>query len=283
MKHLQLLFLGALMICTMGLNAQIVTPQPSPSSTISQRFGLTDATIEYSRPSAKGRTIFGKEGIVPNGDIWRTGANSATKITFSTDVKVEGADLKKGSYAILTKPDATSWEVQFHTHTSGNFGDYVGKTPAVAVMVKPMSSAAKFETFLINFDNITNTGATLQLIWANTVVPVKIEADPDKTVMANIDRILAGPSTNDYYAAGTYLHDSGKDLNKALEYVRKATSVASPAFWQVRKEALILADLGRTKEAIDAAKKSLDLAKAANNKDYITMNEQSIAEWSKKK
>ncbi|HMP30909.1 MAG TPA: DUF2911 domain-containing protein, partial [Saprospiraceae bacterium] len=163
MKHLQLLFLGALMICTMGLNAQIVTPQPSPSSTISQRFGLTDATIEYSRPSAKGRTIFGKEGIVPNGDIWRTGANSATKITFSTDVKVEGADLKKGSYAILTKPDATSWEVQFHTHTSGNFGDYVGKTPAVAVMVKPMSSAAKFETFLINFDNITNTGATLQL------------------------------------------------------------------------------------------------------------------------
>ncbi len=115
------------------------------------------------------------------------------------------------------------------------------------------------------------------------MVPVKIEADPDKTVMANIDRILAGPSTNDYYAAGTYLHDSGKDLNKALEYVRKATSVASPAFWQVRKEALILADLGRTKEAIDAAKKSLDLAKAANNKDYITMNEQSIAEWSKKK
>jgi hypothetical protein len=282
MRKLQFFLLGALMICTIGINAQIATPQPSPTSTITQRFGLTDAIVEYSRPSAKGRTIFGKDGIVPNGDIWRTGANSATKITFSTDVQVEGTDLKKGSYAILTKPNAMSWEVQFHNHTTGNFGDYVGKTPAVTVMVKPVTFPAMVETFLINFDEITNTGATLQFIWANTVVPVKVNADPDKAVMASIDRVLAGPTANDYFAAASYLHDSGKNLDKALEYVRKATNVPSPAFWQVRREALILADLGKKADAIAAAKKSLELAKAANNKDYVTMNEKSIAEWSKK-
>jgi tetratricopeptide (TPR) repeat protein len=114
------------------------------------------------------------------------------------------------------------------------------------------------------------------------IVPVKITADSDKTVMASIEKVLAGPSGNDYFNAASYMHDSGKDLNKALEYVRKATQVASPAFWQVRRESLILADLGRKAEAIEAAKKSLELAKVANNMDYVRMNEKSIAEWTKK-
>lgn len=282
MKKIQLFLFGALMLSLVNLTAQISTPQPSPLSTVSQRFALTDATVEYSRPSAKGRTIFGTGGIVPNGDIWRVGANSATKITFSTDVKVEGTDVKKGSYAILAKPGATSWEIHFHEHTTANFGAYTEKVPAVAVMVKPVMSGTKFETFLINFDEITNTGATLQMIWDKTIIPIKITADSDKAVMASIDKVLAGPTPGDYFAAGSYLHDAGKDLTKALEYVRKATMVEKPAFWQVRRESLILADMGRKADAIEAAKKSLALATEAKNKDYITMNEKSIAEWSKK-
>jgi hypothetical protein len=281
MKKIQLFLFGALMLSLGNLTAQIATPQPSPLSTVSQRFALTDATVEYSRPSAKGRTIFGTGGIVPNGDIWRVGANSATKITFSKDVKVEGTDVKKGSYAILAKPGANSWEIHFHEHTTPNFVTYTEKVPAVVIMVKPVMSGTKFETFLINFDEITNSGATLQMIWDKTIIPIKITADSDKAVMASIDKVLAGPTPGDYFAAGSYLHDSGKDLNKALEYVRKATMVEKPAFWQVRKESLILADMGRKADAIAAAKKSLALATEAKNKDYITMNEKSIAEWSK--
>jgi hypothetical protein len=282
MKKIQLFVVAAILFGAISMQAQIVTPSPSPLSTLTQRFALTDVTVEYSRPSAKDRAIFGKDGLVPFGNIWRTGANNATKITFSTDVKVEGVDLKKGSYAILTKPNEMNWEVQFHAYEGSNFVAYTEKTPTATVMVKPSKIAIKFETFLITFDNLSNTGATMQIIWENTVVPVKITADADATVMANINRILGGPTSNDYYAAGSYLHDSNKDLNKALEYVRKATQVEKPAFWQVRKEALILADLGRKAEAIEAAKKSLALATEAKNNDYISMNQKSIAEWSKK-
>jgi hypothetical protein len=282
MKKLTNLFMATIMVASFSLSAQIVTPQPSPMSTLKQKVGLTDVTVDYSRPSAKGRTIYGAGGIVPNGEIWRTGANQATKIEFSTDVMVEGKELKKGAYAILTKPDAAAWAVHFYSYTGGNFGDYVEKVPTAAVMVTPTKSSAKFETFTVNIDNITNTGAHLQLIWENTIVPIKISADSDKSIMASIDKTLAGPTGNDYYNAASYLHDSGKDLSKALEYVQKATKVASPAFWQVRKESLILADLGRKAEAIEAAKKSLELAKAANNADYIRMNEKSIADWMKK-
>ena len=98
--------------------------------------------------------------------------------------------------------------------------------------------------------------------------------------MASIDKVMNGPSTNDYFNAGTYYHTSGKDLNKALEYVQKATSSGEPKFWQVRREALILADLGRKAEAIKAAKKSLELAKTAGNDDYVRMNEKSLKAWS---
>lgn len=275
---LSLLFVASLASTTF---AQIKTPAPSPGATVTQSVGLSEIEVVYSRPGVKGRTIFAKDGLVPFDKIWRTGANAATKITFSDDVTVSGKELKKGSYAILTKPGASNWAIHFYEYEAGNWSSYLEKTPALAVNVKSSKTADKIESFTIGFGHISTDAAHLVFAWENTKVAVPIGVEVDKRVMKNIEQVLAGPTGNDYYRAGTYMHDSGKDLNKALEYVQKATKGDDPKFWQLRRESLILADLGKKKEAIAAAKKSLALAKEAKNDDYVTMNEKSIKEWSK--
>ncbi len=269
--------------CTSLISAQISTPAASPSAKIEQKVGLTDIKIDYSRPSAKGRAIFsGKDPLVPYDNLWRTGANSITKISFSDDVNIEGQSLKKGDYGILTKPSASSWAINFYVYEGSNWSTYITKTPSLSVNVVPKTTNNHVETFTIDINNIETSKATLMFYWEKTVVPVNFSLDVDKAVMANIEKVMAGPSTNDYYNAASYYHDSGKDLEQALEWVRKATKTDAPKFWQVRKESLILADLGRYKEAIEAAKLSADLAKKADNQEYVKMNEKSISDWMKK-
>ena len=264
-----------------SLNAQIKTPAPSPSAKLEQVVGLTTVSLEYSRPAVKDREIFGANGLVPYGKVWRTGANQATKVTFDTDVKVAGSELKAGSYAILSVPSATNWAFHFYDYESSSFSSYVEKEPTAKVMAKPQRTSPSVESFTISLDNVKSDGADLCVSWANTTVALPISVDADGTVMANIDRVMAGPSKGDYYNAANYYHTSGKDLNKALEWVNIATEGDNPRFWQVRRKALILADLGKTKEAIAAAQMSLDLAKTAGNADYVALNEKSIKEWSK--
>ena len=279
MKKNLLLLPLLLLIGIVALQAQVSTPAPSPSAKVTQMVGLTEVTLEYSRPSMKGRTIFAADGLVPFGSVWRTGANQATKITFSDDVTLGGSELPAGSYAILSKPGSSSWDIHFYSYESSNFGSYVEKEPTLVVSATPAKMDGTLETFTINIDGLHNDGAVLQFAWENTVVPVALGVMTDKTVMASIDRVMAGPSKNDYYNAATYYHDSGKDLKKALEWVNIATEGDNPRFWQVRRKALILADLGMKKEAIAAAKQSLELAKAAGNQDYVRMNEKSLKEW----
>lgn len=272
----------ALLLCATSF-AQIKTPAASPSAKLMQTVGLTDVEIEYSRPSAKGRTIFAADGLVPYGKVWRTGANSISKITFSDDVMVEGNKVPAGSYGILSIPGASDWAVHFYTYEKGSWSSYVEKTPALVVNVKSMMTKSMTETFTMNIANVTSKGAELQISWANVVVPVKMSVMVDDRVMAAIDKTMAGPSNNDYYAAASYYLDAGKDMKKALTWIQKATNVEKPKFWQVRKEALIQAELGNTKAAIKTAKKSLELSKIAGNDDYVKMNEDSIKEWSMKK
>ncbi len=277
------LLAGGFLAISMMANAQIVTPAASPSAKFETKVGLTDIKVDYSRPSAKGRMVFGDaKSLVPAGEVWRTGANSITKVSFSDDVMVEDKQLKKGDYGILTKPGAASWDVHFYKYDGSNFSTYVPKTPDAIVTVKPKMVNHHTETFTIDVNDIKDNKANIVISWEKTMVPIGVTVEVDKVVMASIDKVLAGPTANDFYNAGSYYHDSKKDLNKALEWVRKATSVAEPRFWQVRKESLILADLGKYSEAIAVAKKSLELATKADNKDYVKMNEASIAEWMKK-
>ncbi len=276
-------------ICTIALvaffatttTAQIKTPAPSPANTTTQAIGLSDVTITYSRPSVKGRKVFAADGLVPYGKVWRTGANAVTKISFGADVNVSGKDLKKGDYAVLTIPNADAWAVHFYTYESGSWNSYVEKTPVAIATAKVKALPFSVESFIIMVNNITDDSGNLEFIWDNVVAAVPMKFEVQKNVLAAIDKTLAGPTAGDYYAAGNYLLSINKDLDKALMYVQKATKGENPKFWQVRREALILGKLGKTKEAIAAAKLSKDLAMKAGNDDYVKMNEDSIAKWMK--
>jgi hypothetical protein len=281
MKKLILLVTGIFIYFNQDVVAQLRTPSSSPAASITQTVGLTDVSISYNRPSKKDRIIFAQDGLVPFGKVWRTGANSVSKISFSEEVVFGGSTLKAGSYAILTIPDATEWQVMLFTYETANWASYPEKTPVANIKVAPASTSSVYETFTMEVNHISNDGAHFVIKWDQTKVAIPFEVHTKKQAMASFDKMVAGPSEGEYYNFGAYLLESNGDMSKALEYVQKVTSKPNPMYWQKRTEALILGKLGRREEAVAAAKQSLDLAKAAGNDDYVRMNEQSIKEWSK--
>jgi len=267
---------------TFVVQAQIQTPQPSPGATVGQTIGMTEVSVEYSRPAMRGRTIFGD--LVPYGKLWRTGANMRTKFTTSTDITVEGQELKKGTYAILSIPNADSWDVIFYTEYAAGGAPKELEASKVAARVKvktePMEKA--MENFTIGFGDLADgANGGLYFMWEKTMVGVKIGTPSNEMAIKSIEKVMAGPSANDYFAAAGFYHKSGKDLDKALEWSSKAVEMNPDAFWMARQKSLIQADLGDKKGAIESANMSLAGAKKAGNDDYIKMNEASIAEWSK--
>lgn len=278
MKKIILLF--SALILTAGIQAQITTPQPSPFQKIEQKVGLTDVTLEYSRPSMKGRTIFG--GLVPYDAMWRTGANANTKITFSENVEIGGKSVKAGSYAIYTKPGASNWEVYFYSDTN-NWGTpekWDDSKIAAQVSVQAYPMPMNIETFTMSFDELKNDAAMLGMLWEKTYVGVPIKFGTDKAVSDNIQKVMNGPSANDYYAAAVYYLETGKDINQAKTWIDKSINMnKEPAFWQLRQKSLIYAKAGDKKGAIEAAKKSMELAKTAGNNDYVALNQKSLKEW----
>ena len=279
MKKLLLVF--AVFAMSFASYAQIETPAPSPLAKFEQKVGLTDITIEYSRPSVKGRTIFGD--LEPFGGMWRTGANKNTIITFSDDVTIAGQDVKAGSYAIFTKLNsATQWDVMFYTDTEnwGTPGEWDDSKVAATAKVEVMQIPMNIETMTIDINNITASGGTIDIIWEKSYTGIPFTVPTDKTVTTAIDKVMAGPSANDYYAAADYYLTSGKDAKKAKVWIDKAMSmIEKPGFWQVRKQSLIYAAAGDKKGAIDLAKKSMAGAKEAGNDNYVKQNMASLKEW----
>lgn len=279
------LFMLAFLACTsLALNAQIETPQPSPFQKMEQKVGLTDVSVEYSRPSMRGRTIFGD--LVPFNQLWRTGANNNTMVTFSTPVMIGGKELKAGSYAIFTKPGKDNWEVIFYSDTN-NWGtpqkwddSKVAATVNAEVYELPMD----IETFTMSFDDLTNDSAMLGLMWEKAYVAVKIEVPTDKAVTAAITKAMSGPSADDYYAAARYYLEADKDIKQANVWMDKAVEMTKdkPKFWWLRQQSLIKAKAGDKKGAIAAAKASLEGAEKAGNADYVKMNKDSLKEWGAK-
>ncbi len=272
------LFLSTVLL-TLGMSAQISAPAPSPTSTLEQKVGLTDVTVEYSRPSMRGRTIFGN--LVPYNELWRTGANENTKITFSDDVKIGDQTLKAGTYAIFTKPGEQSWEVVFYSDTN-NWGtpqSWDDAKVAAKTTAEVHSMEMDVETFTITLDDLHNNGATLGIIWDNTYVGVPFTVPTQEKAMASIDRVMNGPGANDYYAAASYYLEEGKDLEKASKWIDKAVEMNPDGFWIMRKQSLIYAQLGKKDKAIEAAKNSLAAAKKAGNQDYVKLNQDSLKEW----
>jgi len=268
----------AVALFTYSVNAQVKVPQPSPAAKVEQVIGLTDVSVEYSRPSMKGRTIFGD--LVPYDKLWRTGANKNTMITFGDDVKVNGKELKKGSYAIFTKPGKESWDVTFYTDTN-NWGTprkWDDSKVAATVAVKPAKLPMKVETFTIMFNDLGMDSGKMFIIWEGLEIPLTIETKAKEQSVASIEKVMAGPSANDYYQAAVFFKNI-KDFGKAKEHIEKAVAARADAFWYHRQHSLILAGNGDKDGAIKAAKTSLELAEKAGNADYVKLNKDSLKEW----
>lgn len=276
----KLLCLIALIAISLNVNAQIDTPAPSPTSKIEQKVGLSDVTLEYSRPSMRGRSVFGN--LVPYGSLWRLGANANTKITFSDDVTVGGNTLKAGTYAIFATPNQTTWDVVFYSDAS-NWGtpqNWDESKVAAKVTVPVNTLPFEIETFTMAFDNLTSGSAFLGMFWENVYVGVEFKVPTDAKVSAAIEKTMKGPNANDYYASAVYYLSEGKDINQAKAWMDKAMSMTDkPAYWQLRQQSLIYAKTGDKKGAIEIAKKSLAGATEAGNKDYVKLNMDSLKEW----
>ena len=280
MKKIIILF--AIIIANFTIEAQVKTPQSSPKSTIKQEVGLTDVEITYSRPSARGRAVFGN--LIPFGKVWRTGANENTTVSFSDDVIIDGKTLKKGKYSLYTIPKVESWEIIFYKTTDnwGNPEEWKEENVALRATVKPETLNKSVETFTIGISGLDNNFAFLEIYWENSYAAVKFEVPTQQKATANIEKALAGPTGADYFAAAQFLFQSNGDNAKALVYINKALDMTKDKpFWYNRLKSLIQAKLGDKKGAIETAKASLAAAEIAKNQDYVKMNKDSIAEWSK--
>lgn len=262
-----------------SINAQqLKTPAPSPLQNIDQAFALSNIKIEYSRPSAKGRVIYGD--LVPFGKIWRTGANSSTKITFGEDVKMEGTPVIAGTYAIYTIPNKDSWELMLYKDLTlgGDVAEYKTENEVTRIKVKPMPLSQKVETFTINFTDLKSNSAIMEILWEQTRVAVNITADIDEKIMKNIEAALSPADKKPYYQAANYFYENNKDLTKALEWIGKAVDQNPKAYWVILLKAKIQLKSKDYKGAIASAEQSMALAKEDKNDDYVKMNEKLIAE-----
>jgi len=264
---------------TLAQEPKLEFPQASPGSTLQQRVGLTDVEVVYARPSVKGRKIFG--GLVPHDEIWRTGANSATKVTFSTDVKFGGSPVPAGSYALFTIPGATEWSVIL-SKVTGQWGSYAysDKDDQARVKVKPLTLAESVETLTIDVNDLRDDSATLVISWEKTRVAVKIETDLVKVLVPKIDAAMAGSGKKPYFAAAMFYYEHDLDLKKASAWIDEAIKEQPDGLWIIYRKGLILAKMGDKKGAIAAATQSLEMANKAGGAigaEYKRLNESLIA------
>ncbi len=274
------------LVFTPGLFAQapkIDFPAASPACTLKQRVGLTDFEITYSRPGVKGRTIFG--GIVPYGQVWRTGANQATRITFNTPVKFNGIEMAAGTYGLFTIPGENEWTVILNKN-SAQWGAYqydakddVTRFKATPVTLKDTA----IETFTIEFNHVRDESAVLNLVWDKLVVPIHLEVDVSSKVVPQIEAAMASPDKKDaglYFQAATFYYNHGLDLKKAQAWVNSGLE-GQPriAFELFHLKAQILAKQGDKDGAIAAAKQSSELAIKAEGpgSSFVKMNDDLIS------
>jgi hypothetical protein len=272
------------LISTLAIG-QIRTPQPSATASVSTTVGLTDVKVDYARPSVKGRKIYGAgpEFLVPYGEIWRTGANNGTKVTFSDDVKVAGTSVAKGEYLVLSIPAANEWTLILYSDPSigGNMAGYDQAKDAVRVKVKPVMLNNAVETFTVNISDISAdyTTANIEIAWSNVSVKLGFEVDYDEKVMKSIEANTKVNPAN-LMSAARYYFDTKRDLNQALIWVNEYLAVGnnSQQFWNVYFKAQVQHALGDYKGALATSQQSLDRAKAApSDFGYVKLNEDLMA------
>lgn len=253
----------------------IKTPAPSTPQTVKQDFGLSSIELSYSRPGVKGRKIFGD--LVPFGKVWRTGANQATTLTFGDAVTIGGTKIPAGKYGLLSIPGANEWTLIITRQLDVTSpAAYKADQDVVRVKVAPQQVPFSVETFTILFANLSSNSCDLQLLWENTFITLPITTDVDSKIMAQINDAMT-KDNHPYYTAAFYYLENGKDLNKALEWFDKALAQDPTAFFVAYQKARCQAKLGKKQDAIATANKGIELAKQANNADYVALNEKLIA------
>ena len=275
MKKLLLSSVLAGYLCLPSMAQSIKTPAPSTPQYVKQDFGLSSIELSYSRPGVKGRKIFGD--LVPFGKVWRTGANQATTLTFGDPVTIGGTNIPAGKYGLLSIPGADEWTIIItHQLDVTSPAAYKPDQDVVRLTARTHDLPFSVETFTILFADVTSTSCNLQLIWDKMLVMVPITTDIDSKIMAQIDNAM-NKDNHPYYTAAYYYLENGKDLNKALEWFDKALAQDPTAFFVAYQKARCQAKLGKKQDAIATAKKAIDLAKQANNADYVALNEKLIA------
>jgi hypothetical protein len=256
-------------------NAQLKVPTASTLQKVTQGFGLSEVSLEYSRPSAKGRAIFGE--LVPYGKIWRTGANNATKLTFGEDVKIAGKDLKAGTYAVYSIPGEKEWQIMFYTDLKlgGYVSNYDVANEALKVSLPVEKTGSKTETFTIGFSNIEDTAMDIYMKWENTKITIPVTVEIDAKVMAGIDAAMK--DSRPYFQAAMYYMNNGKDLKQALEWITIAADNNPNAYWVLLNKAKIQHALGDHKAAVATATEARAKAEAGQNDDYVKMSDEVIS------
>ena len=262
----KILLLSAI-FCYSFISAQIKSPQPSPTATITQKVGVSNISVEYSRPGAKEREIFG--GLVSYGKMWRTGANKATKITFNENCVFGGAKVKKGSYSLFTIPGEKEWTVVLNKNTElWGVGEYDEKNQVCSIVSKTIETKDFTESFTIDFGTFQSFSATMSLKWANTKIDIKIESLAAKKLEKQyLELLTKGPSASDYYNGAKFFADNTSEYEMALEWINTAIDKRPDAFWMQFHKARILKKMGNKKESISVAEEVIALAKEKKD-DY---------------
>ena len=281
MKYLvQLLAAGLLLAPAAQAQTKLTIPPLSPATHIHQSFSTSYIDLTYSRPSLRGRVAFGN--LVPNGTVWRTGANTITKVHFGEEVKINGQVVPAGAYALLAIPDAKEWTFILNRDTA-QWGTYEYKQAldVLRVKAKPMKLAAPVETMSLTVENLRPASADLVISWDRTQVSLPLTADPDRLVMGQIAQAMKGEK-KPYVTAWQYYYDAGKDLTPAVGWTEEFIK-ANPesAYYGYYWKAKLLQKQGKNKEAIEAANKSLELVKLDKNEvsksEYVRLNQEVLA------
>jgi hypothetical protein len=278
------LVLGTSLFVAPGLRAEeakkIDFPQASPSASVKEKVGVTTISVDYSRPSMRERKIFG--GLVPYGDVWRTGANAATKVTFSTDVKLGGAAVPAGSYALFTIPGEAEWTVILSKVVEGQWGSYAydKKDDLARIKAKSTSLSEPLETMNISIQDMHAGKANFVIAWEKTKVAVELDTEVVAKVKPQIEAAMAGSGEKPYFAAAMFYYENDVDMAKAKEWIEAAAKAQPDAVWIVYREGLILKKAGDKEGAMAAAKKARELASKADGElkaEYTRLSETLIA------
>ena len=263
-----------LLVCfNLCYGQRLKTPTLSPFSKISQQVGLTEVTLQYSRPSAKGRVVFGE--LVPYDKVWRTGANRATRITFKEVAKIGGKKIQPGEYAIYTIPRENRWTIIIHANTSLRSiagGAYKPSNDVFRFELVPEKNNNYVETFTCQFSEVKTNSLMLDITWENTLISIPIEVEVDKKIESQMQVFMKNPEKiphRTYFEAAQYYSNNGKDLKDALNFIDSALNKSPENFRYGLLKAKILAKMNNYKEALVIIEAANNWAKNKNNANYI--------------